>query len=42
MYSSMAKGTSQTEPTLNSEKIKLITLAIVELRKSEGISQACS
>jgi len=36
----MAKGTSQAEATLNSEKIKPIVLVIVELRKSEGISQA--
>jgi len=42
MYSSVAKGTSLAEATLNSEKIKPVTLAIVELRKSEGISQAVS
>jgi len=37
MYSSMAKGTSQAEAMANSEKkkIKSVTLAIVELRKSE-------
>jgi len=40
MYSGMAKGTSQAEETLNSEKIKSVALAIVELRKSEGIRQA--
>jgi len=40
MYSGMAKGTSQAEAALNSEKIKLVALAIVELRKSEGIRQA--
>jgi len=40
MYSSMAKGTFWAEATLNSEKIKPVALAIVELRKSEGIRQA--
>jgi len=35
MYSGMAKGTSQAEATSDSEKIKPIALAIVELRKSE-------
>jgi len=39
MYSSMAKGTSWAEVTLNSEKIKPIALAIVELRECEGIRQ---
>jgi len=34
------KGTSRAEAMLNSEKIKPIALAIVELRKSEGIRQA--
>jgi len=38
-YSGMTKGTSQAEGTLNSKKIKPIALAIVELCKSEGISQ---
>jgi len=38
MYSGMAKGTSQAEAMLNSEKIKPVALAIVELRESEGIS----
>jgi len=44
MYSGMAKGTSRAEATLNSEKIKPVgvALAIVELRKSEGIRQAVS
>jgi len=37
MYSGMAKGTSRAEATSNSEKIKLVALAIVELRESEGI-----
>jgi len=40
MYSGMAKGTSRAEVTLNSEKIRPVTLAIVELRESEGIRQA--
>jgi len=34
MYSGTAKGTSRAEVTLNSEKIKPVVLAIVELRKS--------
>jgi len=38
MYSGMAKGTSWAEATLNSEKIKHVALAIVELRESKGIS----
>jgi len=42
MYSGMEKGTSWAEATLNSEKIKSIALAIVELRVSEGIRQAGS
>jgi len=42
MYSGMAKGTSQAEAMLNSEKTKPVTLAIVELRESEGIRQAGS
>jgi len=37
MYSGMAKGTSRAEATLNSKKIKSVALAIVGLRKSEGI-----
>jgi len=36
MCSGMAKGTSQAEAILNSEKIKLVVLAIVELHKSEA------
>jgi len=39
MYSGMAKGTSRAEATLNSEKIKPVALAIVELRESEGIRE---
>jgi len=42
MYSGMAKGTSQAEVTSNSEKIKPVALAIVELHESEGIRQAVS
>jgi len=42
MYSGMAKGTSQAEATSNSAKIKSVALAIVELHKSEGISQSGS
>jgi len=38
MYSGMAKGTSRAEVMLNSKKIKLVALVIVELRESEGIS----
>jgi len=33
------KGTSRAEVTSNSEKIKLIALANVELHKSEGINR---
>jgi len=36
MHSSMAKGTSQAETTLNWEKIKPVALAIVELRDQAG------
>jgi len=36
----MAKGTSQAEATWNSEKIKPVALAVVELRESEGIRHA--
>jgi len=39
MHSGIAKVTSQAEATSNSEKIKSIALAIVELCESEGISQ---
>jgi len=34
----MPKGTSPAEATLNSEKIKAVALAVIELRWSEGIS----
>ena len=37
-YCSMPKGTSQAEAMSNSEKIKLIVLAVIELCLSEGIS----
>jgi len=39
-YCGMLKGTSSTEVTSNSEKIKLLALTIVELCWSEGISQS--
>jgi len=42
IYSGMAKGTSWAEATSNSEKVKPIALAIIELRESEGIRQAVS
>ena len=42
MYCGMPKGTSQAEATSNSEKIKPIASAIIELRLSEGISQLVS
>ena len=35
----MPKGTFQTEATSNSEKFKLVALAVVELCLAEGISQ---
>jgi len=38
-YCGMPKGTSQAKATLNNKKIKHIALAIVELHRSEGISQ---
>jgi len=41
-YCDVPKGTSWAEATLNSEKIKPIALAIIELRLSEGIRQAGS
>jgi len=33
-----AKSTSQAEATSNSEKIKPVALAVIKLRRSEGIS----
>ena len=38
----MPKGTSRAEATSNSEKIKPVALAIIELCLTEGISQAVS
>ena len=35
----MPKGTSQAEVKLNSEKIKPVALAVIELRLLEGVSQ---
>jgi len=40
MYSGMAKGTSQAEATSNSEKIKPVALAIVELQRHQVSRQA--
>ena len=40
MYCSMPKGMSWDEAMSNSEKIKPIALAVIELRLSEGIKQA--
>jgi len=42
MNSSAPKGTSQAEAMSNSKKIKPVSLAIAELRLSEGISQSGS
>jgi len=42
MYSGIAKGTSRAEVMSNSEKIKPVALAIVELRECEGIRQLAS
>ena len=36
MYCDMPKGTSRAEATLNSEKIKPVALAVIELHLSEG------
>ena len=38
----LQKDTSRDEATLNSEEIKPIALAVIELRLSEGISQLIS
>ena len=38
----MPKGTCRAEETSNSEKLKPVALAIIELRLSEGISQSVS
>jgi len=40
MYCGVPKGTSRDEATSNSEKIKPVALAVIELRLSEGIRQA--
>ena len=42
MYCGMPKGTSQAEVTSNSEKIKPVALAAIELCLSEGITQLLS
>jgi len=42
MTSSASKDTSQAEMTSSSEKIKLVSFAIVELHWSEGIREADS
>jgi len=42
MYCGMPKGTSRAEATLNSEKIKPIALAVIELCLTESIIQAGS
>ena len=39
MCCGMPKGTYRAEATLNSETIKPVALAVIELRLSEGISQ---
>ena len=41
-YCGMPKGTSWAEATSNSEKIKPVALAIIELHSSEGIRQSVS
>ena len=41
-YCGMPKGTSRAEVTSNSEKIKSIVLAVIELCLFEGISQLLS
>ena len=38
-YYGMPKGTCWAEATLNSEKIKPVALAVIELRLSEDTSQ---
>ena len=42
MYCGMPKGTCQTKLTSNSEKIKPVALAVIELCLTEGISQSVS
>ena len=41
-YCGMPKGTCRAKATSNSEKIKPIALAVIELRLSEGIDQLLS
>ena len=41
-YSGMPKGTSRAEATSNSEKMKPVALAVIELCLSEGIRQSVS
>ena len=41
-YCDMPKGTCPAEATSNSEKTKLVSLAIIELHLSKGISQSVS
>jgi len=41
-YCGWPKGTSLDEATLNSEEIKPVTIAIIELRLSEHISKGVS
>ena len=40
MYRGLPKGTSGAEAMLNSEKIKPVSLVVIELCLSEGISQS--
>jgi len=42
MYCGVPKGTSWADTTLNSEKIKPVGLAVIELRWAEGTRQAVS
>ena len=42
MYCGMPKGTCRAEATSNSEKMKPVALAVIELCLSEGIRQSVS
>ena len=42
MYYGMTKSTSRAKAMSNSEKIKAVALAVIELRLSEGTSQLLS
>ena len=42
MYCGIPKGTSRAKATSNSEKIKPVAIAVIELRLSGGISQSGS